>query len=440
MSGKGKNKKKGKSGALLPAIRISQCMIVKNEEKNIEKALSWAKGIAFEQIVVDTGSTDRTAEIAESIGAKVFHFEWINDFAAAKNYAIEQATGNWIAFLDADEHLSPVDAKKLMLYIKKVHADPETRRKCLALQCKWSQVDDMGKPFAVQNQTRVFRNIPEVRYVGAIHEYLSVALGNTGNADEITIIHTGYSSAAYEETGKAGRNITLLREELKKSPDDAHLKIYLADSLVAGGSEIDKAEAIMLYREALESGQRIIHQLKKDAYMRLLSIYINSGEDLGECEALCRRALEDSPGDMDYEFALAIITKNKGEYREAWELLKAVEAKLLSVKSMDTALLVTARPDELFGLMADTARLLGDDEGVVRYAAMALSADKSKKELLDLYIATLKGNSVSDDDVLGVLAKLYELNNPNDLLLVARAAKDCGAKELALKVVGMIKT
>ena len=76
------------------SVRLSQCMIVKNEEKNIEKALSWAKGTAFEQIVVDTGSTDRTVELAEKMGAKVYHFEWINDFSAAKNFAIEQASGD----------------------------------------------------------------------------------------------------------------------------------------------------------------------------------------------------------------------------------------------------------------------------------------------------------------------------------------------------------
>ena len=95
-------------------VRLSQCMIVKNEEKNIERALSWGKDIMYEQIVVDTGSTDRTVEIAKGMGAKVYHFEWIDDFAAAKNYAIEQAKGDWIAFLDADEYFPPEDAAKLM--------------------------------------------------------------------------------------------------------------------------------------------------------------------------------------------------------------------------------------------------------------------------------------------------------------------------------------
>ena len=94
-------------------IRISQCMIVKNEEKNIEKALSWGKDIMWEQIVVDTGSTDRTVELAGKMGAKVFGLEWAEDFAAAKNHAIDKARGDWIVFLDADEYMADEDAKKL---------------------------------------------------------------------------------------------------------------------------------------------------------------------------------------------------------------------------------------------------------------------------------------------------------------------------------------
>ena len=74
---------------------ISQCMIVKNEEENIIKALSWGKKIMAEQIVIDTGSTDRTIELAKQMGAIVYEFPWDDDFAAAKNYAIEKARYDW---------------------------------------------------------------------------------------------------------------------------------------------------------------------------------------------------------------------------------------------------------------------------------------------------------------------------------------------------------
>ena len=101
-------------------VRISQCMIVKDEENNIKKALSWGKGIVCEQIVVDTGSRDRTVQIAESMGARVYHYTWTDDFAAAKNYAISKAKGEWIAFLDADETWAPGDEKKLLKILEQL--------------------------------------------------------------------------------------------------------------------------------------------------------------------------------------------------------------------------------------------------------------------------------------------------------------------------------
>ena len=85
-------------------MRISACVVIKNEEKNIRRWLVNMRHIADEIIVVDTGSTDATLKILKEAGIKVYHFAWCNDFAAAKNYAIKQATGDWVVFLDADEY------------------------------------------------------------------------------------------------------------------------------------------------------------------------------------------------------------------------------------------------------------------------------------------------------------------------------------------------
>ncbi len=91
-------------------IRISQCMIVKNEEKYLEdclKAMSPIReAVPSELIVVDTGSTDRTVEIAEQYADQVLHFEWCDDFSAARNVSLEAASGEWFLYLDGDEILS----------------------------------------------------------------------------------------------------------------------------------------------------------------------------------------------------------------------------------------------------------------------------------------------------------------------------------------------
>ena len=437
MAKKKKSKKNMKNGK--NEIRLSQCMIVKNEEKNIEKALKWAKGIAFEQIVVDTGSTDRTVEIAKKMGAKVYNFEWINDFSAAKNYAIEQAKGNWIAFLDADEYFSVVDAKKVMIYLKNIMADPDRRQSCLALNCKISNVDDEGKPFSVLVQERVFRNSPSVRYIGKIHEKLNILPSNVLKADEITIIHTGYTASAYKETGKANRNIELIQAELDENPEDPGLMIYLADSLWIGDNQERKLQALALYKKALDSELPIHDMLKKSAYLRILERGINTGENPKETEAICRRALVDFPADMDFEYFLSLILYNKGEKAEAWELIKGVEEKLVSARSLDDARNITANPNELFTRMVLIAQGLGDVENVIRYASMVLVADKTQEGVLGPYIGMLLNNGVSDDEVFGLLSRMYDFDNPQDLLVIARAAKNVGAKDFALKIVEMIR-
>ena len=147
--------------------RISQCMIVKNEERNIEKALSWGKSIMWEQIVVDTGSTDHTVELAAKLGAKVVHFQWIDDFAAAKNFAIDQARGEWIAFLDADEYMEPGDAKKMGEVLERLTHDAID-----AVSTGWQQINDKGEIFLSGTQIRFFRNRPDIRYRRKIQEQL----------------------------------------------------------------------------------------------------------------------------------------------------------------------------------------------------------------------------------------------------------------------------
>jgi len=100
------------------SIKLSACTIAKNEALNIGKSIDSYKEYVDEIIIVDTGSIDETAKIAEEKGAKVLHFEWKNDFAAAKNFALDNATGDWIIFLDADEWFDGDTAKNIKEGIK----------------------------------------------------------------------------------------------------------------------------------------------------------------------------------------------------------------------------------------------------------------------------------------------------------------------------------
>jgi len=406
-------------------------MIVKNEERNIEKALEWARDITIEQIVVDTGSTDRTVEMAEKLGAKVFHFEWIKDFSAAKNYAIEQASGNWIAFLDADEYYTPEDTKKLLPVLRRIQSDADTGKKYMAMSNPWVQVGNDGKPIEVHTQERLFRNLPAVRYIGRIHERLS--LDSTEyfyHTDELSIMHTGYTSDAFVQTKKASRNIELLREELLNKPNDLNLKAYLADSLKAEDNEKSIAEAEALYMEVVKSEGNVYTILQKRAYQYFLDKYTMARERVPEYEELCRKAISERPGDLDFQCYYAVVLSRNGEYRQAFDILKECEEKMPTADIND-ATVISANPQFLFGQMVLAAQGLGDIEAIIKYATMILIIDKSRSDILTPYLYTLLKQNASVEEIINILTGIYELSDPKDLLLIARAAKDIGAIELA---------
>ena len=227
-----------------PKIRISQCMIVKNEEGNIERALLWGKGIVSEQIVVDTGSTDRTVEIAEKMGAKVYHFPWIDDFAAAKNFAIDKARYEWIAFLDADEYFLEKDAKEILYCIRQVH---NTNHHGIATG--WIHLDDKGGVLSADTQIRIFRNLPALRYKRKIHEYLvldDVPIRTADAVSVLSIYHTGYGEKTVRE--KKGRNLKLIEAELQIDPNDWELWGYLGNEY---DGDKDCEQAARAYRKAI---------------------------------------------------------------------------------------------------------------------------------------------------------------------------------------------
>jgi len=411
-------------------------MIVKNEEKNIEMALGWAKPVAYEQIVVDTGSTDRTVELAKQMGAKVYNFKWINDFGAAKNYAIEQATGNWIAFLDADEYFSPEDANKLIAKLKEIEENPDTQGNTTVLRMPWVQLNDQGEIFAIYKQSRIFRNLKEIRYKGKIHESLT-GRGDIVFVDDISIMHTGYASNAFEETSKLERNIELLRVELKENPDDISVKAYLADSLnnksrlndpYGDGSD---PEADILFKEVIDSGADINRVLIKKAYVYFIVKYLSDPGMYAECEKLCEKALDIFKNDLDFRFFMASVSNRKGEYEKAWVILKELERILDDNIDPGDTVYVTANPILVYEQILSAAQGRGDIESVIEFATRVLISDKTRQNILSPFIYTLIKHGINEEEILELLGNIFNLGDPNDLLSIARAAKGCGATEFA---------
>ncbi|MDR0446064.1 MAG: glycosyltransferase family 2 protein [Oscillospiraceae bacterium] len=425
-----------------PMVRLSQCMIVKNEEKNIEQALGWAKNIAFEQIVVDTGSTDRTVELAEKMGAKVYHFEWINDFSAAKNYAIEQARGNWIAFLDADEYFDEKDTKLLRGFLDRVESDPRSYPGLNFIRCRWINLNDKGEAFVIQEQDRVFRNKPEIRYVNKIHEHLSIGEGGLFLTD-IKIYHTGYTKEAMSSKNTYERNLAPIEAELRENPDNLTMKGYLADTLRAAPDGYDAERVVDLYTEIIEgnkAGKSVYKFTVDNAYAFLSNYYLNRGEsEWDRALELSREASEASPENPDFDYYTGLIHHARREFPEAWTCFKSCERKMFG-EMIPRSFYILGNSNQLFIKMIQTAVELRDNDGFNKYLTLLFKTQPYEAGIIGPLIAAVCAISPppTEDEVLELLGKHYDLNNLRDKVFLSRAAVRASKPSLAARLMDTI--
>ena len=414
-------------------VRISQCMIVKNEEANIERALTWGKGIVSEQIVVDTGSTDRTMEIARQMGAIVYEFPWLDDFSAAKNFAISKARYEWVAFLDADEYLAPGDGGKVRDYIETLQ---NTEAESLLTSCV--NLDDEGNVMNVGTQTRIFKR--HLRYEGRIHEHLTSTrnrlLQIADVTEDVTIYHTGYG--AREESGKSGRNLKLILLELEERPDSYEMWGYLGQEYMAradwsaAGTALRKAVSLIP-----EKGKGVYDITLSVTCLRLLDTLIHQGAKEADLMEVYRRAIEWWPEEADYDYLLArrfcvLGDWEKGE-RHLRRGLEILEAYGTACKSM----VLSGEIRRAYELLAVCCHNNGNPAEAVRYSALLLREDSYLMSTLTLMLRTFsKDEEVMSKGIEGarqvvcLLEDFYDLTSLKDRLFVLRAAMETGCQEL----------
>lgn len=188
---------------------LSLCMIVKNEEKVLERCLNSARSFVDEIIIVDTGSTDRTKEIALSFTNHVYDFVWINDFAIAKNDAVRRATSKWVLVLDADEYLDPDQAPELRTYLSDQDATKPLGFTLPIFNCIESVKS--GK-FIESSAVRLFSNLPTIYFERPIHEQVVYRDGELPLRNySLSIFHTGYLQETREEKEKSSRNLNIFK-------------------------------------------------------------------------------------------------------------------------------------------------------------------------------------------------------------------------------------
>lgn len=288
---------------------LSLCMIVRNEETRLADALESARRAVDEMIVVDTGSADKTVEIARSFGGRVYTFEWVDDFSAARNFALEQATGDWILHLDADEELDEEDIEQARSFIERDDIDG------VYVQIyNHERGADGEKRVVIHPYPRLFRRSPEIRYQGIIQEFLTGL--NRTVPSSIRIYHYGYLEPGDGPDARQARNEAICKRQLEKDPSNpvAHFNIA---GLYLGKQRLEEA------RTHLEEAIRLISPEDKQfrhfyllALHYLAALYALQGEP-GKAMECCTKAIQLQPDYLDSYFLLGELQFQLGRLADA---------------------------------------------------------------------------------------------------------------------------
>jgi len=337
-------------------MRLSLCIIVKNEENNLAQCLLSVRDVVDEMILLDTGSSDRTIEIAKSFGAKVHSFEWCNDFSAARNESLKYAQGDWVLVLDADEVLVPDIVPILKSAIE--------QDQYLVFNLVRQEIGAAQSPYSLIS--RLFRRHPEIWFTRPYHALIDdqvMALlqrepvWKVGAISEVAILHEGYQAdviagrdkvhkaratmegffathtndpyvcsklgALYVQIGEAAKGIELLERGLS-TVEDVSTKYELHYHLGSVYSELNAIDkAAQHYQAAIQ--QPILPKLKLGAINNLGSLLKDCG-DLQNAQLLYQQALNIDPTFAIAHCNLGAALKALGQFTLAIEHYKSAIA------------------------------------------------------------------------------------------------------------------
>ena len=265
---------------LKPGGSVSLCLIAKNEMKHLARCLNSAKPIVDEIIVVDTGSTDETKDIARVFGARVYDFEWTDDFSKARNFALSKASGDWILVLDADEVISTTDHGGFRRVLEKSQERPgayRVRTRNYSYQAntvgfqqnRGEYAEEQGIGWFPSDKVRLFTNDPRIRFEYPVHELVEPSLQRlkTTIRDCPVAVHH-YGTLRSVKTLEKTKNYRQLgRKKLRKNIKDVSALKELAIQSAQLGNH---AEALDLWRRFIK-----LQPHSAEAYLNMGAAYCN---------------------------------------------------------------------------------------------------------------------------------------------------------------------
>ncbi len=424
-------------------MKLSACYIAKNEEKNIGASIASLGNQVEEIIVVDTGSTDNTVAVAERLGAKVYHYKWQDDFAAARNFALSKATGDWLILLDADESFTQATRGNIIRAVAEAGGADGLLVQLVNYDKDKQEIMDYFY------QLRLVKNQPGIHYEGAIHEELAWPKGRKVNIKRLPpelleIYHTGYSTSISRQ--KLERNLKLLQNEIARGRSELELSRYLCECYL-GLEDMEKC---------LHYGWMYINQGRQPVTFaarchRILLAYYAEHHDVDSVEQryrLAKLATEQFPEVPDFwaEYGESLAQQKK--YGEAAAAMDKASQLLQDYQGMEPSML---KEKNLGQIVADRGRKFrrlaqADDayasgsralqEGKLSQAAelffQGIQEYKYHQGLLQGLYQCLAGNDLVD--IVQLLNSIYDsrkdgifiaetLNGLADMRLVAYYAK-----------------
>ena len=310
---------------------ISICIIAKNEEKNMHTFLSrivdHTKGYPVEILIADTGSTDATKEIVSAFPVKLVHFDWINDFSAARNFTLQQAANDWILVLDCDEYVEELDMEGLQYFI--TH-----HPKAIGMISIKNHSHINGYDSIYTSLHERFFNRQHYHYESIIHEQLRPLTEFTVNkvAIPVTVDHSGYNGTLEERQAKVKRNNDLLFKMLEQNPIDPYLYFQIGQSFYL----LQDAEKAAYY---FEKGMQLEPDSKLEYVQLMVVSYGYALLDLGRFkDALqlqnCYSAFSDC---ADFASLMGLIYLRNGMLNESVdEFIRATELDKVQVEGTNS--------------------------------------------------------------------------------------------------------
>jgi len=412
---------------------LSLCMIVRNEESLLPRCLESVKDLADEIVIVDTGSTDRTKEIARQYTDKIYDFAWTNNFAEARNESLRHATGKWILVLDADEYVSSeTDKKELRRFLEQTEADNSVYM--LPILNVLGDGDNLG--YKETLSTRLFPNHRGIHYIRPIHEQLTASYPFEYKRYNFYIYHTGYMDKRVEEKRKAERNWGIFRDVVGSSAVDPYYYFCIGNEY---RRDEDYNKALYHYEKAYKKGDP-----RLPWFPHCLDAMITIQLKLNRVTDACRlisEAIQHYPAYPDFLCLEGLVLLHFGFHERAIRNFETCIqlADKLGAQNQSVCLV---SPDYGYAIpfekLADIYTMRMDQHKMVYYYVKQLQANPAKTDTA-VKLAILLGRYEPPQAVQTFFEKNFFRSSPVDQYRLFRIFLVAGIPQLAMYYYSQLK-